>query len=77
MNNATTKILYQVNLKTVHKILSLLENFPRNLESFSEEVLVKLYKYCKHEDKNTFLSRFLKNGQSLENLSLPLDVDIF
>ena len=58
-------------------MLSLLESFPVNPESFNEQVLIELYKNCKTEVRCQFLSSILKVGQSLEGLFLPYNVNIF
>ena len=77
MNSATTKILCQFNARVFCEFLSLPENFPRNLTTFSEEALDQLYKECKPKYIDTFLIGVLKTIQLLENLSLPLSVNIF
>ena len=71
------KILCKVDEKSVHGILNLPDNFPDNCESLNESVLVEMYKSCKTEVRCQFLSSILKYGQSLEELFLPYNVNIF
>ena len=77
MNKNTTRILCQVNENVICELLNVPENFPGNPEVFSEETLVQLYRECNSEVKNVFLSEILKTGHSVENLVLPLNVNIF
>ena len=77
MSRATSKILYRVNVKSIHEVLSLPDNFPVIPESFNEQVLIELYKNCETEIRCQFLSSILKVGQSLEGLFLPYNVSIF
>ena len=73
MSHTTSKILCKVDAKTVHRIL----NLPDNCESLNESVLVEMYKSSKNEVRCQFLSSILKDGQSLEGLFLPYNVNIF
>ena len=77
MSHTTSKILCKVDTKSIHGILNLLDNFPDNCESLNESVLVEMYKSCKTEVRCQFLSSILKDGQSLEGLFLPYNVNIF
>ena len=77
MSHTTSKILCKVDAKAVHGILNLPDNFPDNSESLNESVLVKMYKSCKTEFRCQLLSSILKDGQSLEGLFLPYNVNIF
>ena len=77
MSHTTFKILCKVDAKSVRAILSLPDNFPDNCESLNEPVLVEMYKNCKTEVRCQFLSSILKDGQSLEGLFLPYNVNIF
>ena len=77
MNSSTNKILCWVNAKTIYEVLGLPEIFPKNTESFIEEVLVKLYGEYKSQDRPNFLSQILKDGQTHESLTFPLNVNIF
>ena len=77
VSHTTSKILCRIDVKIVRKILSLLDSFPVNPESFNEQVLIQLYKNCKTEVRCQFLSSILKVGQALEGLFLPYNVNIF
>ena len=77
MSYTTSKILCRIDVKSVCKILSMPDNFPVNLESFNEQVLIELYKKCEIEVKCQFLSNILKVGKSLEGLFFPYNVSIF
>ena len=77
MSHTMSKILCKVDVKAVHGILNLPDNFPDNCESLNEPVLVEMYKNCKTEVRCQFHSSILKSGQSLEGLFLPYNVNIF
>ena len=53
------------------------DNFPDSCESLNEQVLIEMYKNCRTEVRCQFLSSILKDGQSLEGLFLPYNVNIF
>ena len=57
--------------------MSLPDNFPDRCESLNEQVLIELYKNCRTEVRCQFLSCILKDGQLLEGLFLPYNVNIF
>ena len=46
MSRTTSKILCRIDVKSVHEMLSLLDIFPVNPESFNEQVPIELYKIC-------------------------------
>ena len=77
MSHTTSKILCRIDVKSVHEMLSLPDNFPVNPESFNEQVLIELYKKCETEVRCQFLSSILKVGHSLEGLFFPYNVSIF
>ena len=77
MSHTTSKILYRVDAKTVRILLNLLDSFPDNCESLNEPFLVEMYKNCETEVRCQFMSSILKEGQSLEGLFLPYNVNIF
>ena len=77
MSPTTSKILCRVDAKTIHGILSLSDNFPNSCESLNGQVLNELYKNCRTEVRCQFLSSILKDGQTLEGLFIPYNVNIF
>ena len=77
MSHTTSKILCKVDVKTVRGILSLPDNFPSSCESLNEQVLIEMYKNCRTEVRCQFLSSILKDGQLLEGLFIPYNVNIF
>ena len=77
MSHTTSKILCRVDAKTIHGILSLPDNFPDNCESLNDQVLIELYRNCRTKFRCQFLSSILKDGQLLEFLFLPYNVNIF
>ena len=77
ISRTTSKILCRVDAKIVRGILSLPDSFPDNCESLNEPFLVEMYKNCETEVRCQFLSNILKEGQSLEGLFLPYNVNIF
>ena len=77
MSHTTSKILCKVDAKTICMILSLPDNFPDRCESLNERVLIQMYKNCRIEVRCQFLSSILKDGQSLEGLFVPYNVNIF
>ena len=77
MSHTTSKILCKVDAKTIRGILILPDNFPDSYESLNEKVLIEMYKKCRNEVRCQFLSSILKDGQSLEVLFLPYNVNIF
>ena len=76
MSHTMSKILCKVDEKAVRGILNLPDNFPDNRESLNESVSVEMYKSCKTEVRSQFLSSILKDGQSLEGIFLPYNVNI-
>ena len=77
MRHTTSKILCKVDAKAIHGIINLPDSFPDYCESLNESVLVEMYKSCKTKIRCQFISSILKEGQSLEGLFLPYNVDIF
>ena len=77
MSYTTSKILCKVDAKAICRILNLPDSFPDNYESLNEFVVVEMYKSCKTKIRCQFLSSILKEGQSLQGLFLPYNVDIF
>ena len=77
MSHTTSKIFCKIDAKSILGILNLHDNFPDNCESVNESVLVEMYKGCKIEIRCGFLSSILNEGQSLEGLFLPYNVNIF
>ena len=77
MSHTTSKILCNIDATAIRGILNLLDSFPDNCESVNEFVLVEMYKSCKTEIRWGFLSSILNEGQSLEGLFLPYNVNIF
>ena len=77
MSHTMSKILCKVDMKTVHGILSLPNNFPNCCESLNEQVLTEMHKNCRPKVRYQFLSSILKHGQSLEGFFLPYNVNIF
>ena len=51
--------------------------FPEYTEALSEETLVQVYRECKSEIKNVFLTEILKDGHVVESLSFTVDVRLF
>ena len=60
MNKNTIKIIFQVNAKVICDVLNVPEIFPVNVESLSEETLVKVFRECKSKVKNIFFVRGFK-----------------
>ena len=77
MSHTTSKILCRVDARNVRGILSFPDNFPISCESLNYQVLIELYKNCRTEIRGQFLSSILKDGQLLEGLFLPYNVNIF
>ena len=77
MSHTTSKILCRVEVKTVRGVFSPPDNFCDSYESLNEKILIELYKNCRTEVRCQFLSSILKDGQSLEGLFLPYNVNIF
>ena len=44
ISHTTSKIIYRIDVKYVHRMLSLPDSVLVNLESFNEQVLIELYK---------------------------------
>ena len=77
MSHSTSKILCNIDAKTIRGVLNLPDSFPDNCESMNESVLVEIYKSCKTEIRCEFLSSILDEGQSLEGLFLSYNIHIF
>ena len=77
MSHTMSKIIFRVDTKTGHRVLSPPDSFPDSYESLNEKFLIELYKNCRTEVRCHFLSSILKDGQSLEGLFLPYNVNIF
>ena len=56
MNKNSTRILCQVNANIIREVLNVPDIFPENTEALSEETLVQVYRECKYEIKNVFLT---------------------
>ena len=76
MTHTTSKILCKIDVKSIHRILNLPDSFPNNCESVNESFLAEMYKSYKTEIRGEFLSSILNEGQSLEGLFLPYNVNI-
>ena len=66
-------LLDMIRVGRIYKV----QEKPMYCESLNESVLVEMYKSCKTEVRCQFLSSTLKDGQSLERLFLPYNVNIF
>ena len=77
MSHSTSKMLCNIDAKTIRGVLNFPDSFPDNGESVNESVLVEVYKGCKTEIRCEFLSSILNEGQSLEGLFLPYNIHIF
>ena len=77
VSRSTSRILCKFNATVIRENLNLPENYPDNRESVNELVLAEFYKKCETEIHCQFLSSILKEGQSLDGLSLPYPVHIF
>ena len=77
MSHSTSKILCNIDAKTIRGVLNLPDSFPNSGESMNEFVLVEVYKGCKTKIRSEFLYSILNEGQSLEGLFLPYSIHIF
>ena len=77
MSHTTSKILCRVDVKVVRGILNLPDSFPDNCESLNEPFLVEMYKNCETKVRCQFSSSIIKQGQSLEGIFLPYNVNVF
>ena len=77
MSHSTSKILCNIDAKTIRGFVNLPDSFLDSGESVNESVLVEVYKGCKTEVRCEFLSSILNEGQLLEVLFLPYNIHIF
>ena len=77
MSHTPSKILCKIDAKSSCGIVNLPDSFLENCENVNDFVLVEMYKICKTKIRCGFLSSILNEGQSLEGLFLPYNVNIF
>ena len=61
-SHSTSKILCNIDAKTIRGVLNLRDIFPDSCESVNESVLVEVYKGCKTEIRCEVLSSILNEG---------------
>ena len=77
MNANGTKFLCQVNSQEIQDSLGLLYSISKNVESFDEMEITRVFRESNVEVKSHFLSKILKLGQYVTILSLPYEIYIF
>ena len=77
VSQSASRILCKIDASVVRENLSLPESYPGNRESVNEAVLAEFFRSCPIDARSRFLSSILKEGRSLEGLSLPYPLHVF
>lgn len=77
MNATGSKILFQVNARTIRESLGLSESIAIQSKQFDEEKITKFYRDSTNEVKSQTLYKILKPSESIQDMSFPYDVNIF
>ena len=77
MNFDGSKVLCQICSQSIREALCLFELTDEESIQFNEKDSIRCFRELSQEQKLEFLSKLLKNNQSIEGLFLPYSIDIF